>query len=861
MFAPSLPRFLLLSGLGLLFLGLGNNAKPADPDMEELLKGLESPIKVKRLQAMKGLGMKGTAAKEAVAPLIDHMRRHKDQDLANQAAQALAQIGSPAVGELIKALEDPSAAVQIRALSALGILGPEARQGIVPVSRFLENKDAKIRALAAWVLGEIGPPARPAADTLAKALRDADPEVRRRAAEALHEIGSDMVAQLLPVLKEDDLKIRLSAVQALAIFHERKEAGQALVDALRDPKMKVRTTAADTLVSLGTEAKAALPSLLIALKEPELELQSKAFTAIMAIGSYADDHLLEGLDTINREQRWTGPYVLKQFGPKPSDAVRPLLRLLQDADATNRLGATLALAKLAPTAKAANGGLKIAQTDLNLAVCAAALARTKETDKIGKSISRIVGNLKDAEELDPDKIIQLYILLSTLSSSRFFGDQPDGKLTNQLQQTTKWASEAVDKLPALAVPALVRGINVSAQLRLAFTEPFSRLTFKLRTLIQDSDDIPSLTYSWINLGKGIPQDSPFWLSIQATRFQVLKDSNLLNALISAKQARIQMILVAKKRIEEKILAAGKQQILENNLAAMNFIEIPFQYIYFFPVCVRDRFTGKEYWIPDFSNPQKGWGQKKFGPTPEPIQNIYNKISTEKNNLEREIQKTLLKERRELQFLLLLRTQTKLSRTQKYLRLVWNSVPLIVENLKDPDPMIRWVAIQIISRKRIPAEKELIKLLSDPKVEVREAAHHALIRLSRTIDLGRRPQLWTAWLESQEPSTYRPSSSEEPGGPLDLDLHLGEKKKIRPKKSPGEKSDPKNRDQKDDDREKKSDLKNAIPKKEPGEQRGRDKQAPLPSLPQPLWREAWLFEFAPRCPVGDVAVQGREILEE
>src|SRR6516165_1130246 len=181
MFAPSLPRFFLLSALGLLFLGLGNNAKPAEPDMEELLKGLESPIKVKRLQAMKGLGMKGTAAKEAVAPLIDHMRRHKDQDLANQAAQALAQIGSPAVGELI---------------SALGILGPEARQGIVPVSRFLENKDAKIRALAAWVLGEIGPPARPAADTLAKALRDADPEVRRRAAEALHEIGSDMVAQL-----------------------------------------------------------------------------------------------------------------------------------------------------------------------------------------------------------------------------------------------------------------------------------------------------------------------------------------------------------------------------------------------------------------------------------------------------------------------------------------------------------------------------------------------------------------------------------------------------------------------------------------------------------------------------------------
>ena len=97
----------------------------------------------------------------------------------------------------------------------------------------------------------------------------------------------------------------------------------------------------------------------------------------------------------------------------------------------------------------------------------------------------------------------------------------------------------------------------------------------------------------------------------------------------------------------------------------------------------------------------------------------------------------------------------------------------MEKLRDPDPTVRWVAVQIISRKRIPAEKELIKLLDDPKIDVRQAAHHALVRLGRTVDFGLRPQLWTAWAGIQEPSTYRPSSSEEP---LDLDLRLGEKKK-------------------------------------------------------------------------------------
>src|SRR5262249_27981004 len=232
-----------------------------------------------------------------------------------------------------------------------------------------ENKDAKIRALAAWVLGEIGPPARPAVTSLAKALRDADSNVRRLAAESLHEVGPEMVTHLLPALKDEDLSIRLSTVHALAIFHEREEAVQALVAALGDPKIKVRTAAATALVRLGPAGKAALPSLLDSLKEPDLEVQTKAFTAIVAIGSHADSPLLNKLSSINQSQRWAGPYLLKQYGPRPNDAIKPLVRLLKDADATNRLGATLALAKLAPVAKTVvAGGLKKARTDLNAAV-------------------------------------------------------------------------------------------------------------------------------------------------------------------------------------------------------------------------------------------------------------------------------------------------------------------------------------------------------------------------------------------------------------------------------------------------------------------------------------------------------------
>ncbi|HMF19576.1 MAG TPA: HEAT repeat domain-containing protein, partial [Gemmataceae bacterium] len=149
------------------------------------------------------------------------------------------------------------------------------------------------------------------------------------------------------------------------------------------------------------------------------------------------------------------------------------------------------------------------------------------------------------------------------------------------------------------------------------------------------------------------------------------------------------------------------------------------------------------------------------------------ISTAReSNLGKQLDKKLAKEKQLIRVLELYQKHKMFFKTDELARSLWNKpVPFVVEKLKDPDPAVRWVAVQIISRKRIPAEKELIELLSDPKAEVRDAAHKALVRLGRTIDFGLQPKLWTAWLGVQEPSTYRPGSSAE-----DFDLRLGEKKK-------------------------------------------------------------------------------------
>jgi hypothetical protein len=330
-------------------------------------------------------------------------------------------------------------------------------------------------------------------------------------------------------------------------------------------------------------------------------------------------------------------------------------------------------------------------------------------------------NLKDSEEVDPDKVIQLYILVSTLSSSGFLGDKPDPKLKAQTQETMKWANEAVDNLPAMAVPALVRGINVAARFQVASTQPFSHLSFRLLALADKNDDIPPLMYAMNDLGKGVPKDSPYHESFQRLRFKILTDSMLL----------------------ETLLEKSKLTLTQDASDIAKLLEMPLLVLNFEGGCTLGRDKA-----------------------------LFRIIKGRETNLGKQLKSKLAKEKQVIRVLELYKKQKMFIKTEELARQLWKKpTPFLVEKLKDSDPQVRWLVALIIARKRIPAEKELIELLSDPNAEVRDAAHKALVRLSRTTDFGLQPKLWTAWLGVQEPSTYRPGSSAE-----DFDLRLGEKKK-------------------------------------------------------------------------------------
>ena len=170
-----------------------------------------------------------------------------------QAALALASMGSPAFNPLLSQLDDSHGVTRRNAAWAIGELTnmvPFERSPAVPrLISLLRDSDAWVRMAAARAIGELKD--RRASETLIVTLADTDWRVRRLAAWALNE------------MKEQ------RAVPALC---------QLL---LNDAKVEVRRAAAEALGEIASAE--ALPSLRQALNDPEEDVRAKASWAIAEI--------------------------------------------------------------------------------------------------------------------------------------------------------------------------------------------------------------------------------------------------------------------------------------------------------------------------------------------------------------------------------------------------------------------------------------------------------------------------------------------------------------------------------------------------------------------------------------------------
>jgi len=238
----------------------------------DLVQTLEDDNKDVRREAANSLGKNKDIR---AIPYLATALKDSDFHVRCAAAEALAQIGSPAVTDLVQALNNCNKFEHWPIINALVEIGSPSANALLLA---LKNDDKEVRSDAAEALGRIG--VVQAVPDLAMAIKDGDWYVRRAVAKALFHIGSPAIPNLLLLLRDDNRDVRREAAMVLGWIGDAK-AVPDLVLALKDGDWLVSTAAAEALVRIGSPA---VPNLLLGLKDDNRDIRREAAKALGWIG-------------------------------------------------------------------------------------------------------------------------------------------------------------------------------------------------------------------------------------------------------------------------------------------------------------------------------------------------------------------------------------------------------------------------------------------------------------------------------------------------------------------------------------------------------------------------------------------------
>ncbi len=202
-------------------------------------------------------------------------------------------------GHWVETLKSPQKADRLEAMDALGMIGPDAADGVPALAELLAgDPDREIRSRAGLALSKMVPASAAAVPALAKALSDDEPVVRMNAAVTLFRLRTDArpaVPALRAALKDkanetnaDAFMSTIQEMAALALGRATAGSDEAvpdLLDALRDAKTQtMRQAAARALGEVGVAARSAAPQLRELLKDNSKDVQDAAREALEKIG-------------------------------------------------------------------------------------------------------------------------------------------------------------------------------------------------------------------------------------------------------------------------------------------------------------------------------------------------------------------------------------------------------------------------------------------------------------------------------------------------------------------------------------------------------------------------------------------------
>jgi HEAT repeat protein len=333
-----------------------------DRAVEPLMVALQDESSHVRREAAKALGLiKDTRAIDALILAL----HDENTSVKEQAAEALGEIGGArAVDALIEALTDEGSFVPGKAAIALGkikdahavdplltayrenkIYDRELKQALVMIGTpavnqlisALNDEDTVLQGLAIEALGEIKDPR--AVEPLIAYLKVADDIIPVK--NALVMIGEPSVEPLIATLENEDNKVAGFSVQALGEIRDIR-AVEPLIKVLLDENFYYRHWAAIALGEINDPR--AIEPLIASMKGYNRAIQDEAKNALVKIGISSVDPLIVALSHEDPGIRQWAVVTLGEI--KDPRAVDPLIKVLQDEDYYVRWQVPSALAEI-----------------------------------------------------------------------------------------------------------------------------------------------------------------------------------------------------------------------------------------------------------------------------------------------------------------------------------------------------------------------------------------------------------------------------------------------------------------------------------------------------------------------------------
>jgi len=272
-------------------------------------------------------------------------------EVRNEAAVALAEIGSAVIPAVSAALSSPDRRVQVKAIEISGQIGPAASSIVPLLVTHLDAEDELTVRAAATALGQIHANPKTVLPVLDRLLQRNSTAIRITAVRAIAKFGpsaSDSIPLIIGLLSDKSVVLRASSADALgSIGDSRVEVIDALIKALADGSGAVTVSAANALSQLGPPAARALVTQLSDKSYQRLvvevlgELGADAESAVPALVALLGN---VGDDTELRREIFIA---LASIGPKATAAAPILMQMLQDPAAEDaRAGAAYALANI-----------------------------------------------------------------------------------------------------------------------------------------------------------------------------------------------------------------------------------------------------------------------------------------------------------------------------------------------------------------------------------------------------------------------------------------------------------------------------------------------------------------------------------